>query len=383
MPVFSAARGSEREWVIFELDESYVKTTWLPELLAQSFAEASGARDVRVEVRNVGAAGMTLMAWPEVKETETRPPDASAGLFPRAVQRPPDAARGDFRWTLNVWHAGGPLEDIVVSSRVRNFAVAALLIALIAAAAWERTRAAARSRALAARELAFVAGVSHELRTPLAAIRGAGHNLRTNLVSDAAKVHAYGDLIVQRADQLTAMLEQVLSVASLRRVSDAKTVVRMSIAGVIRDAVRMTAHMTASAGCRVDVDVPDDLPSVSGDPAALRRVFENLVVNAATHGASGGWIGITACADAAPAGTIEVSVADRGPGVPSYERSRIWEPFVRGTESGLGPHRGFGLGLSLVREIVERHGGTVALTSDAGAGATFIVRLPRAAEQPS
>jgi signal transduction histidine kinase len=88
-------------------------------------------------------------------------------------------------------------------------------------------------------------------------------------------------------------------------------------------------------------------------------------------------VGVTARVVAQPAGTmIEVTVADRGPGIASAERSKIWEPFVRGNTSGLGPHRGFGLGLSIVRETVERHGGTVSLESGDAGGARFVVRLP-------
>jgi len=119
------------------------------------------------------------------------------------------------------------------------------------------------------------------------------------------------------------------------------------------------------------------LPAVVGDAAALRRAFENLIMNALTHGASGHWIGVTARRVArSNEPFVEVSVSDRGPGISADEQSKIWDPFVRGAASNLGPHRGFGLGLSLVREIIERHGGEVSLSSPPSGGATFIVRLP-------
>jgi two-component system OmpR family sensor kinase len=229
--------------------------------------------------------------------------------------------------------------------------------------------------------LAFAASVSHELRTPLTAIRGAGHNLRRGLITDVDKQRAYGTLIVERADALTAMIEQLLSLASLRRSARPPALVRVSVVEVVREAVRTTSEAALTAKVTVEVDEGSGLPPVLGDAFALRRVFENLIANALTHGASGGWVGVTERVVPRPTGsTIEVTVADRGPGVSAEEQSRIWQPFVRGDKSALGPHRGFGLGLSIVRETVARHGGTVSVESGDGRGTRFVVHLPPAPE---
>jgi two-component system phosphate regulon sensor histidine kinase PhoR len=252
-----------------------------------------------------------------------------------------------------------------------------LLIALIAVTAWSETKVADRARRLAERELAFVAGVSHELRTPLATIRGAGHNLRSKLVQDVEKQRVYGDLIVERADQLIAMVEQLLSLASLRRSTHPAAPMSIILSDLLHNTLRVTSDEVTRSGCRTDVNIPADLPPVLGDPTALGRVFQNLIVNAATHAAAGGWIGLTArSVSRKGVQFVEVSVADRGPGVSTVEQERIWEPFVRGAAGASGPHRGFGLGLSLVREIVEQHGGTVSLRSRENDGVTFTVCLP-------
>ena len=116
---------------------------------------------------------------------------------------------------------------------------------------------------------------------------------------------------------------------------------------------------------------------VYGYAAALRRVFQNLIINAAKHGGEGGWIGVTAVNDedvATP--TVEVQIADRGPGIPQNELPEIFKPFFRGALAQSLQTRGSGLGLSLVREIVLSHNGTVSVTSENGRGSIFIVRLP-------
>ena len=119
------------------------------------------------------------------------------------------------------------------------------------------------------------------------------------------------------------------------------------------------------------------LPPVTGDTAALRRVFQNLITNAAKHGSEGRWIGVTAALlnGTAPP-VVEVRVADRGPGIPASEQAEVFEPFSRGAAAQAQQIRGSGLGLSVVRDIVEAHGGTVSVESDPGQGATLVVRLP-------
>jgi signal transduction histidine kinase len=374
-------QGREREWMIFELDDAYLKGTWLPESLSAAFPRDETNRTVGIALQSQATADAPPVTWPPSFAPPSRPPDASGLLMPFALVGPGNGPPRGFRWTMRVWSDAGPLEAIVATARLRNLALAALLIGLIAATAWARIQTAAMARRLAARELAFVASVSHELRTPLTAIRGAGHNLRAGLAGDADKQRAYGALIVERTDELTAMVEQLLALGSLRRTSQPLALARANVVDIIREAVRSTSEAAVAARVTLAVDEGPGLLPVLGDASSLRRVFENLIANALTHGASGGWVGVTERVVPRPTGTtIEVTVADRGPGVSAEERSRIWQPFVRGDKSGLGPHRGFGLGLSIVRETVERHGGTVSVESGDGRGTRFVVHLPSAPE---
>jgi signal transduction histidine kinase len=146
---------------------------------------------------------------------------------------------------------------------------------------------------------------------------------------------------------------------------------------VLREAIAATKQDTDAAHCEVNLALPPGLPAVPCNASALRRVFQNLITNAAKHGGQGGWIGITATkVEAGSTPMIEIKVADRGPGIPKEELAEIFKPFFRGSATQAKQVRGSGLGLSLVREIVEAHGGTVSVESQFGHGAVFVVRLP-------
>ena len=173
------------------------------------------------------------------------------------------------------------------------------------------------------------------------------------------------------------MVEQILELAGARKNASAAVPEPVDIAGVLREAVAATKPDTEAAHCEIQLGCPPGLPPVNGEAPALCRVFQNLITNAAKHGGQGGWIGIDATsAEAGDPPMIEIRVADRGPGIPKTELPDIFKPFFRGAAAQAGQVRGSGLGLSVVREIVEAHGGTVVAESQPGRGAVFFVRLP-------
>jgi len=128
-----------------------------------------------------------------------------------------------------------------------------------------------------------------------------------------------------------------------------------------------------SAGIAIELDLADNLPAVAGDEAALRRAFQNLVGNAVKYGAAARWVGVRA---AFTAGHVEVSVTDRGIGIAAADQAKIFDPFYRAPDVVAAQIQGAGLGLSLVKRIVEAHAGRVTLVSAPGQGSTFTVALP-------
>jgi signal transduction histidine kinase len=373
---FGLNNTPESEWVLLELDTNYLHNAWLPGL-AKTYLNSSGPLFYDVRITTISSPHRVIFSSSSGTDKNSEPPVATQ--FNRQG-RDPEKLPGtapDFRWNLQVRARPGALEAAVTASHQRNLAVAIALTAMIFVVGLALVQLSRRSRRLAETQMNFVAGVSHELRTPLTVIRGAGHNLLRGVAHEPEQIEQYSKLIIQHADQLTQMVEQILELAGARKNSSAALLEPVFIAEILREAVAATAHETETAGCEVHLELSPDLPEVVGDAAALRRVFQNLVINAAKHGGQGGYIGITAVFDEEgrqPA--IEVQVADRGPGVPESEMSEIFKPFFRGSAAQATHVRGSGLGLSLVREIVEAHGGTISVQNENGTGAIFTVRLP-------
>jgi signal transduction histidine kinase len=303
----------------------------------------------------------------------------------------------DFRWTITAQHRAGSIDAAVAATRRRNLAAALALLALIGITGALLVRFTIRLRELADMQFQFVAGVSHELRTPLTAIRGAGYNLLTGVAGSPEQRESYARMIVRHADHLTDMVEQLLSYASLRHngrpVGGAGSDAQTSLPEVLSAAIESCSGELQAAGASVDLDVPADLPEVQGSPADLERVFRNLIGNAAKY--AGGEILISAKVSGQVG--VEVRVADSGPGVPKEEIPHLFDPFFRGKLAQESKLRGTGLGLSLVRDVVEAIGGRVELdqtvkqesasgptsggatsTGPTSTGSTFIVRLPAA-----
>ncbi len=287
-------------------------------------------------------------------------------------------------WTLRLQHAAGSLDAAVSRARLRNLWLSFTILGVLAVGMLLVVRNARRSEQLAARQMDFVATVSHELRTPLAVIRSAAQNLSAGVIADPAQARRYGELIDTEGRRLTDMVEQVMDYAGLegqRRVRSPRPV---DVLSVVEDAATSCRPACEAAGCTLEVDLgePDgDVPAVMGDEAALGRVVANLITNAAKHGADGRWVGVKVSSCEVKSGReVQVTVSDRGRGIEPSELSRIFEPFRRGRHAVEQQVHGNGLGLSLVKRIVEAHGGRVAVTSTPGEGATFVVYLPAVPE---
>jgi heavy metal sensor kinase len=221
-----------------------------------------------------------------------------------------------------------------------------------------------------AQQQRFTGDASHELRTPIATIladaslslersRSADDQRATiaRIESEAGRMARMVDglLLLARADSRTA--PTTAQIVDVRELLDAS-------------ASRMTAH-AAERNVRIDINVEPGLLVTDRD-VGLERVFDNLLDNALRHAPADSAIAIAASSRGEK---VRVTIADRGPGVPAAERTRIFERFHRGRRaSGAGA----GLGLAIVHAIVDAHGGSIDVTDTAGGGATFVVELPAA-----
>jgi signal transduction histidine kinase len=374
----SEAAALPQDWMVFELNLDYLKKTWLPELSHTWIPGTEG--EVHVRVRTNQNPTVVIYESQAGSGGDLGVPFAAGEMFTlRGQARGGEAER---RWVIEAWNQSGSLDAAVSAARWRNFGIACILIALSFAAACVLLRYTSRSRRLADMQLRFVAGVSHEMRTPLAVIRGAGQNLATGVVSDRERIIQYAQMIVKHVDQLGETIEQVLMFAAGQK-RETHAVATVSVAEALNDAVEASSIDLQTSGCELRQQIAPGLPQVLGDPAALRRAFQNLITNAARHGGTGGWIHLSATSLTVNGRQIvEVRVTDGGPGIPAAEAPRIFEPFYRGERARSEQIRGAGLGLSLLHEIAEEHGGSVSVRSEQGRGAEFSMRLPAVIGRP-
>jgi signal transduction histidine kinase len=287
------------------------------------------------------------------------------------------------RWRLLVRHRAGSLEVLVGRERWRNLAISAAILLLILATVAMLVRFSRQAQQLANLQINFVAGVSHELRTPLTVIRTAAFNLRGKIATRPEQVEKYGKLIQDESEKLAATVEQVLRFASTKAGHVIRDRAPLAIESLIEDGLRSSRAAVAGGGLVIERHVEPGLPLILADELAMKHVLQNLVDNAVKYGTEGdNWIGIFAAAKADENGpAIEIRVADHGPGIPLDEQEHIFDPFFRGRQAVRDQVHGTGLGLNLLKEIVEAHGGTIRVQSQPMKGTEFIVRIPAAPQE--
>ncbi len=307
--------------------------------------------------------------------------DRVAITIVRRSARAGDGARGLMNggvnqgaWQLRARYRSGSLESIVARSRRRNLAIGLSVLGLLAAASLLVIAAAQRQRRLARQQMEFVASVSHELRTPLAVICSAGENLADGVVADAAHVKTYGSLIEAEGRRLGDMVERVLRFAGINSGRQTQVRTEVDIAMVIAAAVRGVESDARERGVVITVQSRAPLPLTMGDLEALRSAVQNVVGNAVKYSVAGGAVEITA--DTVDAGVVRIRVADRGIGIDAVDLPQIFKPFFRGRRGVDAQVRGSGIGLSVVKHVVQSHGGDVRVESGAGAGTTVTIVLP-------
>jgi len=413
-PRFAAGPGDETsaEWLILELDMEYARQHLLPDLLARHLANG-GKPEYDAEVVSSVDPSVTLYrsfadasqaigqtADAAVTLLNGRFPNGPPGEFPGAGRRagpppgpfpagsgsglgrpgPPPGIPGPGPgfWLLRVRHRAGSLEALVAQARRRNLAVSGGLLLLILATASMLVHYTRRSQQLAELQINFVAGVSHELRTPLTVIRTAAYNLRGRLAQNAEQVERYGELIQEESKKLGGLVEQILRFASAKAGHAIRLRQPVAPGELIEQSLEAGKAALEPSNVTFEKRIEPNLPLVFADEAALKHALQNLVDNAVKHGTAGTpWVGIFASAVTDENGSaVEISVVDRGPGIPRDEQKQLFDPFFRGRRALADQIHGTGLGLDLVKRIVEAHGGTIRVESGPAGGTAFIMRLP-------
>ncbi len=388
-------RGGEQEWLVLELNLDYLRASLFPEMLSR-YLGGSGKLDYDADVvLNSDPAVSIFQSSASHPHPAGLAADAAVRILdvhPSIVRMqtgrggPGPASSGDStqgRWLLQVRHHAGSLEAIVSRARWRNIGISAGLLLMMLATVFALIRISRNAQELAELQMNFVAGVSHELRTPLTVMSTAAYNLRGKLANNPAQVERYGALIQEQCDRLTSLVEQVLLFAKTRSGSVLRDREPVDVEALIQDELLANRALLDKSGCQLESSIQPDLPIILGDATALRHALENLITNAVKYGTQGSkWIGVFASAlEGRGAPAVEIRVVDRGPGIPRAEQERIFDLFVRGHRAVQDQIHGTGLGLNLVKRIVEAHGGSIRVHSEPMQQTEFVIQLPAAPQE--
>jgi PAS domain S-box-containing protein len=225
----------------------------------------------------------------------------------------------------------------------------------------------------------FLATLSHELRTPLTPILGWTVMLRSGTLDQAA-IHRGLEVIERNVRAQTQLIGDLLDVSRIITGKLRLEVSRIALVPVVEAGVEAVRPSAEAKEITLHVDVPPEMPTITGDPDRLQQVVWNLVSNAVKFTPQGGRIDVRLRAEDS---SLSLSVTDNGKGIEPEFLPHVFERFRQADSTSTRAHGGLGLGLAIVRHLVELHGGTVhAESGGAGKGATFIVRLPLALAGP-
>ncbi len=412
--VNTVARG-RLDWIVVLLDLQTLREHTLPDLTRRYFETRQG-REYKVTIaRGLPSRDIVYSSEPRSAGAEQANVDASMNIF-----GPPPESGGDHSWQVfttgnslksaqwhsfsgPVWfhtmqytaaqdpwvlilqHRSGPLEAVVREVRRRNMLIGGIVLLLLTVDMGLIVIASRRAHKLAKLQLNFVASISHELLTPLAAIYCSGQNAMDGLLQTDHDRVEHGSIITGQARQLIDLVKQILLFASTDRGTNRYSLRPLQVAEILDCVRKNVAVLVEGAGFTMEENVPEGLPSLLGDLAALSQCLQNLIVNAVKYSGKSRWIGISASVHEMKNDSREVWIAvqDRGVGISGSDLPHIFDDFYRSPKTVDAQIHGTGLGLAVARRIAEAMGGRLSVTSEVGVGSVFTLHLPAASNYPS
>jgi signal transduction histidine kinase len=319
--------------------------------------------------------------WRDAGVGETLPGGAEVRLVPPDVE-----SRGSFLnlpvgeawpgWQLALFLKDDPMFAAATRHQTGIYlGTGVLVLAAMGVLTLLAIRLLRRQTALARLKSDLAAAVSHELKTPLASMRVLVDTLLNSERWHEPSVREYLQLIAQENERLSRLIQNFLAFSRIERGERAFVLEPVPVQRILDATLAAVGERLQTPGCRLEVQIQPDLPSVLGDPDALATALINLLDNACKY--TGEIKQITLGATAA-AGRVRFFVKDNGLGIAARERKRIFLPFYQVDQRLSRSGGGCGLGLSLVHSIVTAHGGEVEVQSEPGRGSLFTLSLPAA-----
>jgi signal transduction histidine kinase len=277
-------------------------------------------------------------------------------------------------WKAELYFEGG---DVFEKAANRQIAVyiwtGVLVVLLVLIAAVLATRAVGRQIRLNRMKNDFIATVSHELKTPLSSMRVLVDTLLEGNIRDEAQGREYLRLTAKENERLSRMIDNFLTFSRMERNKKTFTITEANPAAIVHDAVESLRTKHAAHHCHVTIELSDGLPEIHADHDAIVTVLVNLLDNACKYTTENKSVSLKVYAEG---GFVCFAVSDNGIGIARRHLRRIFDSFYQVDSSLARKAEGCGLGLSIVKFIVDAHKGRVAVESKTGMGSTFTVRLP-------
>jgi signal transduction histidine kinase len=354
------SHGGNTAVAAFVFDAEYLNDKFLPEMVDQVLSH-----DDQGERNHVA-----IMIRPRHEMT---PIAASAGWdggYPEVERNLEGAFQG---LTMGIKVRGTTLAAVEHRFVRNGFLILAGLSLLLAAGIILTHRNISREMALAKLKSDFVSNVSHELRTPLSLIRLYAETLEMGRLKSDAKCHEYYSIIRKESERLTALINNILDFSRIEAGRKEYDFRETDLGELVRNTLESYRYQIEQNGFAFEERIAEDVPRLRVDREALARSLLNLVNNALKYSQDRKFIGVNVFRDN---GSVKLEVVDHGIGIPADEQAKIFEKFYRVGDPLVHNTKGSGLGLSLVRHVVEAHGGQVLVDSAPGRGSKFTICLP-------
>lgn len=266
-----------------------------------------------------------------------------------------------------------PLETISSQSLIIYYILLGAVIILIAFGIVFILRDISREERISVMKSEFIANVSHEIKTPIATIRTLAENLNEGWVTGKEKQEEYFHLIEREAERLTHLVENILDFSRIERAKKTYRMETTSIGETTKKAIERFRLLVDGHGVIINENIESDLPSFMIDSEAYEQVLMNLLDNAVKYSRDDKLIEVSARHQN---DSIVIEVTDRGIGISKKDCEKIFEKFFRSYMPDERKIPGSGIGLTLVKEIIVAHGGTIEVESEIGKGSTFRLSFP-------
>lgn len=276
-------------------------------------------------------------------------------------------------WVVRIGFLDNPVASFYNNTLYKNLIVLGVAVLFLLGALIFMFYTAQKERALSQRQAGFLANVTHELKTPLAVMQAAGENISDGRVTEPERLKQYGNHIFNESIRLKQMIEKLLDVA---RTDSGQTLIQSAphnLNTIVRDFLTTNREYIEAKGFNVSFNTTDSESMIMIDPDTIETILSNLTENAVKYSTDTKEVRYSVSADA---NDVILKISDKGIGIDKKHLRNIFKKFYRVEDSLNAKTKGHGLGLSIVKSLVEMNGGRIEVSSEIEKGTTFSLRFP-------